>query len=114
MKTSSNKSLSLIPASSDLSWNFLTNHAFVFNQIGQDSDIRLRDLAAATGMTERAAHRIVSQLADEGYIRREKQGRRSHYELNFSLDQRHPAGTAGEVGNLLTLLSAFEEPAAAA
>jgi DNA-binding MarR family transcriptional regulator len=49
-------------------WDFLTNHAHVLVCVAQDPGIRLRDIAAAVGITERAAHRIISELVGEGYM----------------------------------------------
>ena len=38
-------------------WNFLTNHARVLLCIARDPSVRLRDLAADLGITERSATR---------------------------------------------------------
>jgi DNA-binding MarR family transcriptional regulator len=53
------------------SWTFLTNHAQVLVCIARDPGVRLRDIGDRVGITERAAHRIVVELADAGYITRE-------------------------------------------
>ena len=58
------------------SWTFLTNHAQVLVSIAHDPGIRLRDIGDRVGMTERAAHRIVTELADAGCITRERNGSR--------------------------------------
>ena len=42
------------------SWTLLTNHGRLLLLIASDPDIKLRDLAAAAGITERAAGSIVS------------------------------------------------------
>ncbi|MGA7396706.1 MAG: winged helix-turn-helix transcriptional regulator [Solirubrobacterales bacterium] len=86
------------------SWDFLTNHAHVLLCVSRDPDIRLRDLAAAIGITERATHRILSELVDEGYVIREKEGRRNRYEVMPDQPLRHPLVGQGEVGDLLKLL----------
>ena len=52
-------------------WDFLTNHAHVLVCVADDPGIRLRDIATAVGITERAAHRIVGELVEEGYVLRE-------------------------------------------
>ena len=57
------------------SWTFLTNHAHVLLLLDKDPDLRLRDLAAAVGITERAAQRIVSELIEGGYLTRQRVGR---------------------------------------
>lgn len=85
-------------------WDFLTNHAHVLICVARDPGARLRDIAAAVGITERAAHRIVSELVDEGYVSRERQGRRNHYEVKSDLPLPHPLAAEREVGDLLKLL----------
>ena len=50
-------------------WSFLTNHARVLLCIAHDLGMRLRDLAASLGITERRAHGIVTDLAEAGYGR---------------------------------------------
>jgi DNA-binding MarR family transcriptional regulator len=39
--------------------------------------VRLRDIAAACHITERIAQSIVTDLEDDGYLRRERDGRRT-------------------------------------
>jgi DNA-binding MarR family transcriptional regulator len=85
-------------------WDFLTNHAHVLVCVARDPGARLRDIAAAVGITERAAHRIVSELVDEGYLVRERLGRRNHYQVKAKLPLRHPLAEEREVGKLLELL----------
>jgi DNA-binding MarR family transcriptional regulator len=86
------------------SWAFLTNHAHVLVCVARDPGIRLRDIATAVGITERAAHRIVSELVDEGYVVRERQGRRNRYQVKTKLPLRHPLAEEHEVGDLLEVL----------
>ena len=85
-------------------WDFLTNHAHVLVCVARDPGIRLREIAAAVGITERAAHRILSELVDEGYVVRERQGRRNHYQVKTELPLRHPLARELEVGDLLDVL----------
>jgi DNA-binding MarR family transcriptional regulator len=85
-------------------WDFLTNHAHVLVCVARDPGIRVRDIAAAIGITERAAHRIVSELVDEGYVVRERQGRRNRYQVKTKLPLRHPLAEEHEVGDLLEAL----------
>ena len=88
------------------SWDFLTNHAHVLLCVSRDSGIRLRDIAAAIGITERSAHKVILDLVEEGYVLREKEGRRNHYEVRPELPLRHPLEREREVGELLEALSA--------
>jgi predicted ArsR family transcriptional regulator len=85
-------------------WDFLTNHAHVLTCVADDSGIRLRDIAAAVGITERAAHRILSELIEEGYVLRERQGRRNRYQVVAGRPMRHPLLQEREVGDLLEVL----------
>ena len=85
-------------------WDFLTNHAHVLVCVAGDPGIRLRDIAAAVGITERAAHRIVSELVADGYVLREREGRRNHYKIVPDRPLRHPLVEAREVGDLLEVL----------
>ena len=85
-------------------WDFLTNHAHVLMCVDRDPGIRLRDIAAAVGITERATHRILSELVDEGYVLRERQGRRNRYEVVSRQPLRHPLVQQREVGDLLEVL----------
>jgi DNA-binding Lrp family transcriptional regulator len=85
-------------------WDFLTNHAHVLVCVARDPGIRLREIAAAVGITERAAHRILSELVDDGYVVRERQGRRNHYQVKTELPLRHPLASEREVGDLLGVL----------
>jgi DNA-binding MarR family transcriptional regulator len=94
-------------------WDFLTNHAHVLTCIADDPGIRLRDIAAAVGITERATHRILSELVEEGYVRRERQGRRNHYTVVTDRPMRHPLVQQREIGDLIEILtgSRSQEPA---
>ena len=85
----------------DVGWTFLSNHAHVLLCIARDPVIRLRDIAAAVGITERAAQRIVSDLADAGYLTRERMGRRNRYAIHLELPLRHPLEADSPVGVLL-------------
>jgi DNA-binding Lrp family transcriptional regulator len=87
-------------------WTFLTNHAQVLVCIARDPGIRLRDIGERVGITERAAHRIVVELADAGYISRERNGRRNHYTINAHFPLPDPIARERSVGELLAILTA--------
>jgi DNA-binding MarR family transcriptional regulator len=94
-------------------WDFLTNHAHVLTCVAHDPGIRLRDIAAAVGITERAAHKILSDLVDAGYVLRERRGRRNRYQVVPELPLRHPLVREQEVGELLEPLLRSRGPATA-
>lgn len=108
---SGDQNLSLRPAP-PAGWDFLTNHAHVLICVARDPGIRLRDIAAAIGITERAAHRILSELVEDGYVLREKQGRRNRYQVVPELPLRHPLVQEREVGDLLEVLIGSAQPVA--
>jgi predicted ArsR family transcriptional regulator len=87
-------------------WDLLTNHAHVLVCVAHDPGIRLRDIATSVGITERSAQKIVSELVDEGYVVRERQGRRNHYEVRRDAPLRHELVREQPVGELLDVLLA--------
>lgn len=85
-------------------WSFLTNHAQVLLCIAHDPGIRLREIGETVGITERAAHRIVSELAAAGYISRKRNGRRNHYTIQSHLPLPDPLAREQKTGDLLAIL----------
>ena len=85
-------------------WTFFTNHAHVLFCIAREPRTRLRDIASCVGITERAAHRIVSALCEAGYVSRRRVGQRNVYEVNSELPLRHPLEREHTVGEILDVL----------
>ena len=94
-------------------WTFLTNHARVLLCIARDPGVRLLDIAQRVGITERSAYGIVQDLADAGYIVKEKAGRRNRYRIRAHLPLREPTSRERTVGDILALLVDGEVPASA-
>ena len=92
------------------SWGFLTNHARVLLCIAADPGVRLRDIAARLGITERSAYGIVTDLAEAGYVVKEKDGRRNRYQIQAHLPLPDPGGRERTVGEVLALLAAQDQP----
>ena len=86
-------------------WSFLTNHARVLMCIAHDPGARLRDIAASLGITERSAHGIVAELAEAGYVVKQKDGRRNRYQIQAHLPLPEPASRDRTVGEVLALLA---------
>jgi predicted ArsR family transcriptional regulator len=86
-------------------WTFVTNHTRVLIAISQNPDMRVRDIAAITGITERSTQRIVADLEEAGYLTHERVGRRNHYQVRPDATLRHPREQDVEVGHLIDLLS---------
>src|SRR5947208_7520473 len=90
-------------------WTFVTSHTQVLLCIARDPEVRLRDVAATVGITERAAQRIIADLVEAGYVERKRVGRRNHYLVRTDLRMRHPLQQTHEIGELLDLLLAPTE-----
>ena len=86
-------------------WSFLTNHAKVLLCIAVNPAIRLREIGEAVGITERAAHRIVDELARAGYLSRSRDGRRNRYAVNSHLPVPDSLPRAQKVSDLLAVLT---------
>ena len=86
-------------------WTFLTNHAHVLTLIHSDPNLVLRQVALQVGITERAVQRIIHDLEDGGFIRREKVGRQNQYQVLKNVPLRHPIESHRKIGDLLKLIS---------
>ena len=86
-------------------WTFLTNHSHVLICLDRDPEMRLRDVALAVGITERATQRIVKELEEAEAIQRQKVGRRNVYVVNKTLNFRHALESHRTIGDLLVLFA---------
>jgi len=93
-------------------WALLTNHARVLLAIARDPGIRLRDIAATLGITERSAYAIVTDLAGAGYVTKHKDGRRNRYQIQAHLPLPGPTSQQSTIGELLDLLTSQRETTA--
>ena len=96
---------------SSAAWSFLTNHARVLLCIAEDPTLRLREIGDRVGITERAAHRIVNELVDAGYVSRQRSGRRNHYTVHRDLPLPDRLSRTQPLGELLAILApTVDEP----
>lgn len=86
-------------------WTFLTNHAHVLIVLHSNPDLVLREVARQVGITERAVQRIVQDLEEDGFIRRQKVGRNNHYEVRTNQPLRHSLEAHRDIGDLLKMIS---------
>ena len=91
-------------------FGFLTSHARVLLCLARNPQARMRDVADALGITERAVQRVVKDLEVSGYIDVRREGRRNVYALETRLPLRHPAEGARTIAALLTLARAESPP----
>jgi DNA-binding transcriptional ArsR family regulator len=85
-------------------WTFLSNHGHVLVCLARDPEARLRDVAVAVGITERAVQKIVSDLEEAGVVERLRDGRRNRYRLFLDRPLRHPIEAHRTIGALLGML----------
>jgi predicted transcriptional regulator len=93
-------------------WSFLTNHARVLLCIAHDPGVRLRDIAARTGVTERTAYGIVTDLTEAGYVVKHKDGRRNRYQIQAHLPLPETDSRERTIGEILDLLAGADDEAA--
>ena len=84
-------------------WTFLTNHGHVLVFLSQTPDARIRDVAQHVGISERAAQGILTELEGEGYVTKQRVGRRNKYRIHPEERFRHPAESNRPVGDLLKI-----------
>jgi DNA-binding MarR family transcriptional regulator len=86
-------------------WSLLSNHGRVLVCIARDPGIRLRDIAASLGITERSAYSIVTVLTEAGYVVKHKDGRRNRYQVQAHLPAPEPGSRGPSIGDFLALLA---------
>lgn len=85
-------------------WTFLSNHGHVLLCLHDQPDLSLKETAIRVGITERAVHRIIDDLETEGYLKRERVGRKNHYTFELNKPLRHPLEADTKIKALLDLI----------
>ena len=91
-------------------WTFLSNYSHVLICLASRPDLTMREVAEMVGITERAVQRIVADLESAEVLTRIRDGRRNQYQINTSLQLRHPIEAHCSVGDLLKMVSGSENP----
>jgi predicted ArsR family transcriptional regulator len=91
-------------------WVFLSNHGNVLLCIVRDPTVRISEVADLVGIGERAAQKIIADLAAEGYITRTRQGRRNHYTVNRQARMRHSLFGDIQIGRFVDALGDGRTP----
>ena len=86
-------------------WKFITNHALVLCQIAEQPRITIREISMNIGITEKATHRIITELEEEGYVTKKREGRCLRYRINSYLPLRTETQHDKAIGSLLEILS---------
>ena len=82
-------------------WSIFTNHGHVLLFLAANPDARIRDIADATGITQRTTQVMLNDLKDAGYITTTSTGRRNHYRLARDMPLHHPAEAGLTVNTVL-------------
>ncbi len=91
-------------------WTFFSNYGHILLALAQDPEARLRDLAERVGITERAVHRLLSEMEAAGVISRHREGRRNSYSIKQTVKLRHPIEDHRTVGDLIDLIDLESSP----
>ena len=86
-------------------WTLFSNHGHVLVCLARDSEVRLRDVAASVGITERAVQKIVRDLQDGGMVSVTKNGRRNCYRIHKKQSLRHDLEANCTLGDLVKLVN---------
>jgi len=84
-------------------WGFITNHGLVLAVIARHPRSTAREIGDAVGVTERAAHKIIKDLEDAGYIDKARVGRQNRYRIHPDMPLKENSSDAA-VGELLVVL----------
>lgn len=89
-------------------WTFITTHTQVLLAVAQKPDLRVTDIAAATGITERHAYRMLRDLQEAGYVERRRDGRCNVYRIDPELAIGDPVLEERSLRELLRLIDKGE------
>lgn len=84
-------------------WTFLTHHGHVLVALVQNPDQTIDELAVQVGITSRAISGILNDLVAEGFVEKQKVGRKNTYVVHADLPMRHPVNEMAKVSDLLRL-----------
>ena len=85
-------------------WAFLSSHGVMLLEVSRTPNATVRELAERAHLTERQAHRVLADLVEEGYVARDRVGRRNHYRVNYDATMRLPNFASHPVRELLDAL----------
>jgi len=84
-------------------WSFVTNHGLILAAIVKCPCSTARQIGDTVGITERAAHRIISDLEAAGYVIKTRAGRRNEYAVDLDMPAKIKASDA-TIGEFLMTL----------
>lgn len=90
-------------------WTLLSHHAHVLIALDRNPDYTFDQLAAILGITARTVANLLTDLVEEGYISKSRDGRNNHYEINKDAPLRHTTSQGKTVGQLIAALGELGE-----
>jgi hypothetical protein len=88
-----------------VNWTFLASPARALRCIARDPGVRLRDIAARAGITERSAYGTATGPAEAGYEVKQQNRRRNRYQTRAHLPLPEPGSQERTAGDVLALLA---------
>ena len=92
----------------------LSNQLSLLMLLAVRNEVTTRELALSLGITERAVHRILRDLAESGYVTIGKRGYRNHYTVHPDVSVGHPSFPSITLGEILAPVMACAEASAVA
>lgn len=92
-------------------WTLFSNHGHVLVCLARNPELRLRDVAADVGITERAVQKIVRDLQENGMLSVTKHGRRNRYRIHREQTLRHALESHCTLGELVKFVKIPEQVA---
>lgn len=90
-------------------WTLLSHHAHVLIALDRNPDYTFDQLAQILGITARTVANLLTDLVDEGYLSKSRDGRNNHYEINKDAPLRHTTSQGKTVGQLIAALGELGE-----
>lgn len=87
------------------SWTFMTDHAHALLCLAKNPSERIRDIAMAVGITERAVQRIIVDLEADEYREHVRDGRRNVYKVFSRKPLRHCMEKHRRINDLIQLIN---------
>ncbi|MBM3940787.1 MAG: TrmB family transcriptional regulator [SAR202 cluster bacterium] len=86
-------------------WQLVTAHGAIFLYLAENPQATAREVAIASGLTERTIFRVIRDLRDAGYIAVTRLGRANKYQVNHEAPVRWPLPASGTVGSFFATLA---------
>ena len=84
-------------------WTFLTNHARILGYIAKHPQATAQEIAQEASLSIRGVQNIITDLANGGYITKQREGRHNRYTVHADQSMRHPLERDHTVGEGLAL-----------